>query len=392
MQLLKVNRRTEKGSASIFVVIFTMLVVSTIAIGFTSIMLREQAQSTHNDLSQSAYDSAIAGVEDAKRAILKYYNDCDGGATTGGECDNMRNAFLECNSNRKILYTDGDQEVKISSSTSSHVDEQLDQAYTCVKTIINTEDYVGEDLAEGQQVLIPLKGIADYNSIRISWFNRADIARSDNKTTLPSLSVSSPQLPYNNTADYPSNRPPVLRTQFIQTGASFTLDDFDNNDGVTSNTNSMFLYPVKGSFTNNLNITDIDQRRSPNNEPQQVSCKDAVDDDGYACSTTINLPDPIGGGPRSHAYLVLRPFYNKTSYKVEMLDGAGAVVLFAGVQPRVDSTGRANDIFRRVAARVEPNAGSNVMPVGAVETSSNFCKEFSVTDVPEGYNPGSCKP
>lgn len=61
--------RQERGIVAIFVVIFSSLLLTLIAVSFTRLMILEQQQSLDNDLSQSALDSARAGVEDGKRVL-----------------------------------------------------------------------------------------------------------------------------------------------------------------------------------------------------------------------------------------------------------------------------------------------------------------------------------
>ena len=81
------------------------------------------------------------------------------------------------------------------------------------------------------------------------------------------------------------------------------------------------------------------------------------------------------------AYLFLRAIYGATHVRVELLSG-GNVVDFNGVQPSIDSTGRAGDLFRRVEARVElgdNGLGGAAYPQAAVDLNSDFCKAFAMS-------------
>ena len=56
----------QTGVVSIFAVIFSALIMSILTVSFIRLMVVDQKQASDNDLSQSAYDAALAGVEDAK--------------------------------------------------------------------------------------------------------------------------------------------------------------------------------------------------------------------------------------------------------------------------------------------------------------------------------------
>ena len=85
------------------------------------------------------------------------------------------------------------------------------------------------------------------------------------------------------------------------------------------------------------------------------------------------------------AYLRLSALYKGAHFRVSLVGAQ-----FKAVQPIVDSTGRASDIFRRVQSRVDLYDTSFPYPDAAVDVTSNFCKDFGVTD--SEYIAGSCTP
>ena len=122
------------------------------------------------------------------------------------------------------------------------------------------------------------------------------------------------------------------------------MNDFGSvSDGVNSNALPDSRSPDK------VNI--YGPRKSATIKPHSITCSGNISAGGYACSAEIILPSTIGGGNRN-AFIRLSSIYNGSSYSVELNNSSG-IVNFDGVQPAIDSTGRANDIFRRVESRVE---------------------------------------
>lgn len=398
------SRMSQKGAVSLFVVIFAMLIITVITVSFLRLMVADQQQSGDTNLSQSAYDSAMAGVEDAKRALIYYQTQC---ADTPSSCASLASSVESTTCNEGLKKTGivnitlpGEVPVEVSSDGST----VLNQAYTCVTMQLETENYIGTLTANESQI-VPLIGTSGFDTVTVRWFDRDDVNNSTGAVSLDSGSTS--PKPLLAQASWPGNRPSVMRTQLIQFGSNFKLSDFDiYNSSSQINAASLFLYPIPGGSvgaTQTTTFTGRDMRStgpgdepdadSASNSPLPVKCVATVGSGNYACSMSITLPTPIGGGNRT-AFLRLTPFYNATSFEVVLSNGApttsGSIVKFKDVQPIVDSTGRANDLYRRVQSRVDLFDTSFPYPDAAIDVNGNFCKDFSVTDTK--YIAGSCTP
>jgi len=381
-----------------------MLIITVIVVSFLRLMLSDQNQATNANLAESARNSALAGVEDAKRALLRYNEYCN--THSDAECSALATTISADVCNQAVRVGDvvsndvesggnGSQpgEIKVQQTYDSN-DRLLDQAYTCVLLKLNTDDYIGVVGASATQI-IPLVGADDFDRVTIEWFSRDDLG--SGTTTVSLESTASSRLMQ---STWPTTRPPVLRTQLIQFGDNFKLSDFDAMSGESSNTNSIFLYPTSNGTQTVQSFTARDVRSGGVGEqapadaaidtPLGVRCETSLSSGGYSCSATLVLPAPIGGGGRT-AFLRLLPYYNATHYRVTLSSGASATpVKFNAVQPEIDSTGRANNVFKRVASRVDLYNIGSVFPNAAVDISGNFCKDFSVTDVE--YIAGTCTP
>lgn len=387
MKQLMLPSHKQRGAVSLFIIVFTALLVTVVTVSFIRIMVSDQQQATTSDLSQSAYDSAQAGTEDAKRALLFYQSECATG--DANRCSNAAAHIQspDCNASLAdvITYTPG-QEVLVKQTAG---DTALQQAYTCVTISLKTDDYVGS-LNQDASKMIPLVGDGTFDSVKVDWFSASDLKAGTTTVDVPKFSDGTPLI---NQASWAAvatpNRPPVMRTQLIQFGDSgFSLSDFDGagNGGGKSNMNTLFLYP--SDVVSTIKSFAANTRKAATS-PVSSTCSPSLASGGYACSATITLPTPINGGNRV-AYLNLASLYRKTDYKVTLLNGA-TPVQFNGVQPEIDATGRANDLFRRVKNRVEVLDG--VYPLSEVDVTGSFCKAFLITDNVNDYSAdSSCKP
>lgn len=407
MKSLSVNK--ESGAVSLFVVIFAMLIITVMTISFLRLMMTDQRQASDSDLSQSAYDSAQAGVEDAKRALLRYQQICSTDPTACGSLSTLLSS-TQCNeaiAESGIAVPEGGNstytgEVKVQQTPS--VDGALNQAYTCVTMQLETDDYIGS-LNPGESQLVPLvsrQGV-DFDTVTVNWFGQDDVSSTDGSVTLPGVSVNHP---FGLQDTWGENTPSVMRSQLIQFGDTFTMSSFDtvgtSANGTESNSNTVYLYPTSGAGATTAAFTALDSRKtSPTDEPDPdnpaqtpyaVRCENSVASRLYACSMSLRLPYAIGNGAaddRSRtAFLRLTPFYNASHFQVVLSDsrvGTGGIVKFKDVQPLVDSTGRANDLFRRIQSRVDLYNTNFPYPDATIDITGNFCKSFAVSDDPSTY-------
>lgn len=182
-----------------------------------------------------------------------------------------------------------------------------------------------------------------------------------------------------------------MRLQLLQfnKNAGFSFGDFDK----TNSNASLFLMPYSLPSLPDLDFK-ADSRVS-GAVPQPVSCDGNFKFSGYACSATITLPNPKGGSSSDReAYLRVAGIYNlqNVTFRICLGSACDGKVKFNGVQPEVDSTGRAGDYFRRVKSRVE-FVGKDLPDVNAaVDIGGNLCKVFEVGDSTYESNTTLCDP
>lgn len=374
--MINTRLRRERGATALIIVLFSVLLLVIIAVGFMRAMTAEQRRAIDSELSQGAYDSALAGVEDGKRVLVSCLNGDDAVCATidANECNTVSAAGL--------VGAETNGEVYIKNSAGGGLD--FEQAYTCVKIARNTDDYTGA-LALDSSKIIHLKGVSEFNQIEVSWYMQNNHAEGNPSVTLGNTT----NFPLSNLGGWDggtNTKPPVMRAQLIQFSNSnpgFRLEDLES----PYSTNTLYLYPG----TLGLDVHDFarDSRaRDGSYALSDVRCAPSfVTNDGYACRATLLLPNPMNRAPNTRdAYLRLTTIYGDADYRI-VLKNNGEIVPFNGIQPLIDSTGRAADVFRRVSARVEQSDPNEALlyPRATVDVTNDFCKNFIVTDLPADY-------
>lgn len=391
-------KKSKKGAAAFYVVIFTTLLLSVITMSFIRIMISEATKSTNDDLSKSAYDSALAGVEDAKIALVKYHQCLDKGETAkenGNSCQRIIWAMQTggCDTVSKALQRNsggaGGEVIVRESLNGANASTDMEQAYTCVKLSENLEDYRANVSGTNRVRVVPVRtsdtadgsavNLDKIHGIRFSWGSMNKTRSFNDGKFVNTLEVG----------DYIQ----PITVDFYQTDADyFTLGELsvnnDNNTGtdhfsllLQPNSSGEYFVGPGGKYLPSNKVLDFSDKS--NNGPVKVQCKNNAD---LKCSLDIEFPQPFRNSSRNLATTLIRvelPYGtpgDDTDFSIQLCTGSGnnlcnETVNFVGVQARIDSTGRANDLFRRVEARVELIDTNFPYPEFAVQLNGNYNDE-----------------
>ncbi len=424
--------KKRTGAASFYIVAISTLLFTIIAMSFAAVVISELVRTTNSDLSQSAYDSALAGIEDAKIAITNYQNCLKQGYTSASsispsgnvscgeiiyymehpDCDMVGHILNRIPKSDPASNPNAGSEVLVQETSTQSGDNtnNMEQAYTCVKISNDNSDYRGT-IATGEVTrVVPIKvaHADDIKSIRIKWYS-SENQQKDNATLRFSQfnqlnhTISFPRLSQSTEAI-----PPTMSVQLIQTTTNFNLSDLDisNPSNGTSDSGILFLVPTNEKSSNhNIKSTYYDVSsnnavvssdtmnfvkagsKTSSNLPLSVYCGEPGAsglDPEFACSVSIEIPRPIGGGSRNpNTFMVVLSIpYGQpdTDFAVEVCTSTicqNANRASFLNQIGIDSTGRANDLYRRVEARVESISDNAIVPrygVQLLDTNNSLVK------------------
>ncbi len=362
MKLSKNCLRTKKGIASLYITIFATILFGVITLSFVRMMLTNSVRSSDDELSQSAYDAALAGVEDAKRAIKKYYSTIDAGGAA-----NLDLFSPECNRGIHEVLGVGDGSSEVMVGNAGINGNETNQAYTCVKISRNTSDFRSALSSENRTRIIPLSvesnTLSQVKTVEFSWFSTT------NDTMYQGLNYPG----FSNKSTSPI--PPVIQLTLVSMGGETYVPSNQSADGnfdeLTGYNSTMILYPQSRARCEELaaihwampastcqEVIDADSSAFAGNQqnPYQIQCANVGETiSEFACTAKINVsftnPDT--------AFLVAALPYGDviTDFAVKLRNGSAdvtnSIVMFDGAQISIDSTGRANDLFRRVETRVD---------------------------------------
>jgi len=383
------NQEKQAGVVSIFTVLFFMIFVSIVTVGFVKIIGDEQRQALNNDLSASALAAAQSGVEEGKRVLL-YCKTRPNPSAEKAACDSALGSTA-CNSISSNATITGALDIDSDADGSGIVsgNSSYQQRWTCL-TIDPTTDNVDDVLVgNGDSEIIPLTGVGGFNAIQLSWH-----ATASDKEGIP--------------AAYPAGTNRISQPEWTNLGypAAVRIEIISHPAGsvnlstIDANTRTLVLFPSSlAAAPTSYDIAAADPRaadpnlRTSPSSPLPVRCSTAPYP-AYACSISLTVPASLPStAPGSNSYYArISAVYAKTHINLVLKNGASTVD-FNNVQPIVDVTGRTNDVFRRVKARVMFDSAFYI-PNYAIESGQTICKDMLVTDRggAGGTSTDSCNP
>ena len=386
----------EAGFVSLFTVIFFMLLITIITIGFLRIMGIEQQQALDNDLTASAINAAESGVEDGKRAILSYNSTSNSAlksalaaAFTSTQCDSLTGSATIRNA------------LNLDASGNVIGNAQLNQYYTCLTVNLNSPNYIN-GLSAGESDFIPLISAdpASFERVKVSWHLISQNADGDGDGVPTNYTNDTYLRPLVNVNGNPTNSwtsqgyPAYLRVQFYgyPNNTSFGRAEIDQRTHTLLLVPTINTNPVAVDENTPIDMGVADPRGFDQSKAvmQLIKCRPnpAANVGSYACAATLELPNNAAlRGPNNSYYMRVTPIYGQTHFSLVMQHN-GSPVDFKGVQPIVDATGRAADIFRRIQARIRINP-PGLLPNFAAESANTICKNMIVSDG-SYYNPNDC--
>lgn len=405
--------QTKKGVAAIYVVVFTTMLIGIITLSFLRIMLSESGRTLNDTLSDSAYNAALAGVEDAKYVIAKYQQAIATGDTSSEIVKQLEsNADNNCDIISNALDPTSGNKEEYSVGTNDSGQTFQDQAYTCVMIDLSG-DFKGVLSTNNPTLVVPLKPsgkenntVNDVAGVDITWTMGSDDVSSFTGSALKKIhsdfgngSVNNANALIDNDAHSILGRKGVmdndnqvtlngLRVMLVQSPAGESNPNYyASKDGFT-NRGSLMLLASSENGTNTIgNLLNPKQSDASNpfveSADKNVNAPLAVKCSQESCNARIAFPWVNTGDSRNpdNFFLVLNQLYSEPSIKVtvNMINSEGKPIDFFNVQPIVDATGRSGDLFRRVEARIGTDNGASLVPTAELSTNSAINKDFPVT-------------
>lgn len=326
----------QKGIVSLVVTILLMVVITIIVLSFSKISRRESRNAFDRQLSTQAFYASESGINDAVKVVNSWVKTND--SKLGNEYTSDCTTFA------------GDAGLSLPVNISGSPEAQ----YTCVFVDPSPPELVFNATDEQQIFPIQFKDNSDVSRLDITWDDGSG-----------GTSFSCPAISTNPENFFSTCSAPILRLEIV---------DATN---VGSAGKVFFLYPRSASGGNVITYaTDV------SGKAVQGYCTSGGTPN--KCLTTVNLP-----AAKKAFFVRIKSIYKPAAFTIKgYTTGPLTPKEFKGAQAKIDVTGKAVDVLRRVQVRIAISELSSGLPRYGIQ-SVNVCKKFYI-DGGDATDVGGC--
>lgn len=322
------NASNQGGFVAIFSVLIIMGILTLLTVGFTSITRQAQLRTLNDHLSSQAFYAAESGVNMAASVLAagtSQKTECRDGATLDYDIDDDNNIAVSC------LLIDGNPP--------------------------NLEFSNVPVVGVGEPVLSRLASLnaSTINTVQIEWDSVAQNGAIQNRTTADFL----PSGTWGTGVG-------VMRVDLVPSNNT-------NRNALVDSSYTFYLYPSTSNAASTSRSVD------PGYPGQGATLVTRCNPTGvYRCTAQITL-----NNSNASSYEVrMQAYYNEVRSSIAPLDASGNEILLQNGQAVIDSTGKANDVYRRIQVRLPITANTGMHNVFAIFSSDSICKRY--VGVPNG--------
>ena len=331
-----VMAKKQAGFISIITVITLSILLSLLTLAFVKVMNRSMRQTLDTQLSTQANYAAETGINDAIKAIISN--------PAGIAADDTDCAPTPISATANVT-----NQAQLGSGAAGAAAE----AYTCQLISSGVKDVLATITDQTARIYPVKTDIVNASNVVIEWEDQAT------KSNFNTGAADS----YQPLGSWPANAPAMLRVTLF-TPCPGGCADF-NRSALINNQKNFFIKP--GTVANaTLNYSDADGTASLSD------CQNINNGRPFACKITINLTG-INTSQSNALFMKISPMYGSASVRFMGNNATGSPLAMYGAQYRIDVTGKANDVYRRLEVRLP--LASYVNPGTGIE-SANVCKKF----------------
>lgn len=344
----------QSGLVSIIVTTIIMVILGLIVVGFARIARREQRQALDRQLNTQAYYAAESGVNDAIEVL------------NSGTFDPDIDYSSDCNR----FISDHSLKSNIDGATTS---------YSCLLIDSSPNTLEFGNIGNNSRV-IPIENTVATPRPR---FARLDISWQDTSASADFSNCTVDRNAWPTSGAW-ACRTGVIRADLVRTDGNFQIGEL-NNTMLTA-----FFTPQNSRSDGGLTFGS-NQGYANAGTVWYVRCVTSAPTPAQPKHCTASI---TGLGNGESYMLRLRSLYRESAVTVLAYDSSNNRIDLTGVQAQVDSTGKANDILRRIQVRVPLANPSGPFPDFAVQSIFDICKRLTVlpNSVTGQAAPANCNP